>query len=301
MKATLVVLLMLPLFATTALGQRVPFPPQTDRPLRIICIGAHPDDCDANMGGTAALYGQMGHQVRFVSITNGDAGHHEMGGGILGKRRRAESHEAARQLGIASYVVLDYHDGELLPTLEPRKDVIRQIREWRADVVFSLRPNDYHPDHRYAGQLVQDASYMVMVPNIVTDVEPLEHNPLFVYVADRFQRPVPFRPDIAVVIDDVIDTKVRGLAAHESQMFEWLPWISGVLDQVPEGEQARIEWLTQRWARRGVSDPLRERVAAWYDADRAARAQHVEAFEITEYGHQPSQEDLRRLFPMLGR
>jgi len=159
--------------------------------LRIIAFGAHPDDCDIRFGGTAAKLARAGYAVKFVSVTNGDAGHHEMGGGVLGKRRRAEAQESARRLGIAAYDVLDNHDGELMPTLEVRRQIIREIREWKADVVLGPRPNDYHPDHRYTGVLMQDAAYMVVVPNIVSDVPALRKNPVFLYYEDRFQKRPP--------------------------------------------------------------------------------------------------------------
>ena len=140
--------------------------PAADAPLRIIVFGAHPDDCDGDAGGTAILWAQKGHAVKFVSLTNGDAGHQSEGGGALARRRRAEAQEAGRRFGIAEYEVLDNHDGELEPTLAVRQQVIRRIRQWRADVVIAPRPNDYHPDHRYTGVVVQDSAYMVMVPNV---------------------------------------------------------------------------------------------------------------------------------------
>src|SRR3984893_16875908 len=140
--------------------------------IRVIAFGAHPDDCDIRAAGTAALFAKMGHAVRFVSVTNGDAGHQTMKAAELAKRRLGEAKESARRLGI-DYQVLDNHDGELLPTLEVRKQVSRQIRQWNADIVLAPRPNDYHPDHRYTGVLVQDAAYMVVVPNVTPDVPPL--------------------------------------------------------------------------------------------------------------------------------
>src|SRR4051812_39934209 len=132
---------------------------------RVIMFGAHPDDCDERSGGTAALFAQMGYAVKFVSVTNGDAGHQTLKGQELAKRRCAETQEAAKRLGI-SYDVLDNHDGLLMPTVEVRLEIIKKIREWKADIVMAPRPNDYHPDHRYTGVLVQDAAYMVAVPNI---------------------------------------------------------------------------------------------------------------------------------------
>ena len=149
-----------------------------DGKLRVIAFGAHPDDCDIRAGGTAAQFAALGHAVKFVSVTNGDAGHQTEGGGALAMRRRAEAMESARRLGV-TYEVLDNHDGELLPTVEVRGQIIRRIREWRADIVLAPRPNDYHPDHRYTGVLVQDAAYMVVVPNICPDTPALRKNPAF--------------------------------------------------------------------------------------------------------------------------
>ncbi|HYG40332.1 MAG TPA: PIG-L family deacetylase, partial [Cytophagales bacterium] len=191
--------------------------------IRVIVFGAHPDDCDNDAGGLAALYSSMGHKVKFVSLTNGDKGHQEKGGGELAVIRLNEAKEAGRRLGI-EYEVLDNHDGELMPTLENRMDVIRLIREWNADIVIAPRTNDYHPDHRYTGVLVQDAAYMVIVPNVLPHTPPLKKNPLFLYGADHFQRPNPFRPDIAIDISQVYDQKLSAIAAHSSQFFEWLPW-----------------------------------------------------------------------------
>ena len=130
-----------------------------DGKLRVIAFGAHPDDCDIRAGGTAAKFHALGYAVKFVSVTNGDAGHQSEGGGALAKRRRAEAEESGRRLGI-TYEVLDNHDGELLPTINVREQIIRQIRQWKADIVLAPRPNDYHPDHRYTGVLVEDAAYM---------------------------------------------------------------------------------------------------------------------------------------------
>ena len=194
--------------------------------LRVIAFGAHPDDCDMRAGGVAARYAAAGHKVKFVAVTNGDAGHQSQGGGALASRRRAEAQEAGRRIGV-EYEVLDNHDGELLPSLDVRHQVIRRIRQWNADIVLGPRPNDYHPDHRYTGVLVQDAAYMVVVPNVCPDTPPLRKNPAFLYFSDRFQRPQPFRPDIVVSIDDVVEKKLHMLDAHVSQYYEWLPWVDG--------------------------------------------------------------------------
>jgi LmbE family N-acetylglucosaminyl deacetylase len=270
-----------------------------DNKIRIIMIGAHPDDCDEDGGGTAALFARMGYAVKFVSVTNGDAGHQTLKGKELAKRRFAEAQESGKRLGV-TYDVLDNHDGLLMPSLEVRLQIIRKIREWNADLVIAPRPNDYHPDHRYTGVLVQDAAYMVSVPNIAPDVPALKKNPVFLYYQDHFQRPNPFRPDIAVDITSVYDKKVSGLDAHESQMYEWLPWIGHYLDQVPKDKNERIQWLAKQ--RAGTITPeIKTSLEKWYGKDKAAQVKYAEAFEICEYGTQPNDEEIKRLFPMLGK
>ena len=262
-------------------------------------IGAHPDDCDEDGGGTAALFAQMGYAVKFVSVTNGDAGHQTLKGKELAKRRFAEAQEAGKRLGV-TYDVLDNHDGLLMPSLEVRLEIIRKIREWNADVVIAPRPNDYHPDHRYTGVLVQDAAYMVSVPNIAPDVPALKKNPVFLYYQDHFQRPNPFRPDIVVDITSAYDKKVAGLDAHVSQMYEWLPWIGHYLDQVPKEKNERIQWLAKQ--RAGTITPeMKTALEKWYGKDKAAQVKYAEAFEICEYGTQPNDEQIKNLFPMLGK
>jgi len=270
-----------------------------DRPLQIIMIGAHPDDCDIKSGGTAALFVAMGHHVKFVSVTNGDAGHQSEGGGMLAKRRIAETKEVAKRLGV-SYDVLDNHDGELLPTLEIRLQIIRKIREWKADVVIAPRSNDYHPDHRYTGVLVQDAAFMVGVPNIAPDTPPLRKNPVFLYFQDNFKKPNPFQADIAVDITSVIAKKLDGLDAHQSQFFEWLPWIGNYESEVPKDKAKQREYLLSKRVTK-VNAEVKKALEKWYGKEKAEQINYAEAFEICEYGSIPTEADIRRLFPMLGK
>lgn len=263
--------------------------------MNIIAFGAHPDDCDQDVGGTAAMWAALGHRVRLVSVTNGDAGHHVEGGSALAARRTKEAREAGRRIGV-DYIVLDNHDGRLLPTIDVREQIIRQIREWQADLVIGPRPNDYHPDHRYTGRLVQDAAYLVLVPNIAPDTPALKKNPVFLYFQDRFQDPQPFRPDVAVVVDDVIDKKIAMIDAHVSQVYEWLPWLDGVLDQVPADPAERTRWLLDTWAP-PPTPAVRAALVKWYGPARGHAARHAEAFQICEYGTLPDETTLRRLFP----
>jgi LmbE family N-acetylglucosaminyl deacetylase len=270
-----------------------------DKPLQIIMIGAHPDDCDIKSGGTAALFVAMGHNVKFLSVTNGDAGHMSEGGGMLAQRRLLETKEVSKRLGV-TYEVLDNHDGELLPTLAIRLEIIKRIRDWNADVVIAPRSNDYHPDHRYTGILVQDAAFMVGVPNIAPDTPPLIKNPVFLYFQDNFKKPNPFQADIAIDISSVIDKKVYSLDAHQSQFYEWLPWIGQYPDKVPKGQAERLEWL-KKLRGNGISPSVKASLEKWYGKSKAENVSFAESFEICEYGSQPNEEDIKRLFPMLGR
>ena len=269
------------------------------RKLNIVVIGAHPDDDEITSGGTAIKFAKLGHNVLFVSMTNGDAGHYAMGGGVLAKVRTAEAKEAAKRYGVTSKV-LDNHDEELMNSLKLRHDLIRIIREWNADVVIGHRPWDYHPDHRTAGTIVQDCSVLVIVPNVVPDVPPLKVNPVFLYTQDNFKKPIPFHPDIAVDISDVYSQKIYGLMAHKSQVFEWLPWIDGKLDQVPKDENKRIEYVTNM-RKRPITPEIRAALVKWYGQEKADKATDAEAFEINEYGRIPTDDEIRELFPMLGK
>jgi LmbE family N-acetylglucosaminyl deacetylase len=264
--------------------------------VRILCIGAHPDDCEYRFSGAAAKFAALKHEVKFLSMTCGDAGHHVHSGAALAEIRRGEAERARRRLGIAASEVLPNHDGELVPSLEARREVVRQIRAWRADIVITHRPWDYHPDHRYTSQIVQDAAYLVVVPNICPEVERLPQNPVFLYLEDDFQLPVPFAPDIALDIDDVWEVKIASLDAHVSQFYEWLPWVDGTLDDVPVEAAARREWLS---GRRSVlpSACVRGALERRYGATKAREIHHAEAFQICEYGRRPSRNELDEMFP----
>lgn len=276
-------------------------PIPADGKLRIIAFGAHPDDCELKAGGVAAKWAALGHKVKFVSVTNGDIGHWGMAGGPLAQRRTAEVKETARILGIEAEV-LDLHDGELLPTLENRKLITKLIREWRADLVLSHRPNDYHPDHRNVGVLVQDAAYMVTVPHFCPDVPYLANNPVFCFYEDRFQKPNPFSPDVIVDIGDVIEKKLAAVEALHSQFFEG--GANGGPHLVPDPANAaaiaaRKKEVREAFERRFVTTAQihRLRIPPWYGADRAREMKYAEAFEVCEYGRRPTGDELRKLFP----
>jgi LmbE family N-acetylglucosaminyl deacetylase len=291
-------------FAQKQESDKVDSTPSDDGKLRIIVFGAHPDDCEQKAGGVAAMWAAQGHHVKFVSTTNGDIGHAEMAGGQLAKRRTAEVKEAAKILGIDQSDVLDIHDGELMPTLENRRKIVRLIRDFKADIVMSHRPNDYHPDHRYTGVLIQDAAFMVTVKFFCNDVPQLPKNPVFLYLADNFQKPNPFAPDIVVGIDDVFDQKFDAIWKLESQI-ESL-WATGNFENVvpvptePAARKQRQEQVRRRLARRdqAVAQKYRDKLRELYGKDKAENIRCAEAFEICEYGRRPTHDELKKLFPL---
>ncbi len=276
-----------------------PAPPTGDGKLRILCFGAHPDDCELKAAGVALLWAAKGHHVKFVSVTNGDIGHWRDAGGPLARRRKAEVEQAARILGITTEV-LDIHDGELLPTLENRRTITRLIREWKADVVMSHRPNDYHPDHRYTGVLVQDSAFMVAVPHFCPDVPPLNSNPVFLFYPDPFQKPNPFQPDVVVSIDSVIEKKLDALDMLESQFYEGGALGSAELiptDPKKQAERRRQVRASHAGRSQAIAQRYRTNLAEWYGKDKAGKVQYAEAFEICEYGRRPEKKELALLFP----
>jgi LmbE family N-acetylglucosaminyl deacetylase len=274
-----------------------PAPPPNDGKLRIIVFGAHPDDAEYRGAGVAMKWAKQGHHVKFVSATNGDIGHWEMAGGPLALRRKQEVEGVAKRFGVTTEV-LDIHDGEIMPTLENRRTFTRLIREWNADIVIANRPNDYHPDHRYTSILVQDSAYMVGVPFFTPSVPPLKRNPVFLYAYDHFQRPNPFRADVAVGIDEVIEPMLDGLLLMKSQIQEG--GADGNARLYPSdaaGRQKRDEDVRRSLARRYAADRYRDTLVKFYGPERAKGIKYAQAFELCEYGRQPSQEEMKQLFP----
>jgi len=282
----------------TVLAQAATPQAPADGKLRIIVFGAHPDDPEYRAAGVAMKWAKLGHHVKLVATTNGDIGHWESAGGPLALRRKKEVAEVARRLGVVNEV-LDNHDGELEPTLENRRAVTRLIKQWNADIVITNRPNDYHPDHRYTSILVQDSAYMVTVPFITPDVPPLKKNPVFLYSSDRFQKPNPFKPDIAISIDDVIDPTLDALLVMESQIHEGgANGYPGIYPTDPAGHQKRRDEVRANLARRYASEADRYRdLLLKFEGEKGRTAKYAQAYEICEYGRQPSQSELKQMFP----
>jgi N-acetylglucosamine malate deacetylase 1 len=268
--------------------------------LRLLVIGAHPDDAEYKAGGLAALYRRDGHGVRFVSLTNGEAGHHEVWGPSLVARRTAEAKAAAEVVGLETEV-WDNPDGRLVVTLERREAVIRLIRSYRPDLVLTHRPNDYHPDHRAASLLVQDAAYLLTVPAVCPDAPHLPQDPVIAYLSDDFTRPYPFAPTVVVDVGPVWEQKVAMLHAHASQFYEWLPANMRRWADVPAGDEERRAWLSERIDELSgtLADRFRDRIVSTYGDAEGRTLRRVEAFEGCEYGSPLDEGAIARLFPFL--
>lgn len=265
---------------------------------RLLILGAHPDDAEYHAGGLASIYRELDYPVRMVSMTNGQAGHFERPPHELAALRREEAAAAGRTIG-AEYVTWDIPDGELVADLAARERVIREIRRFRPDLVLTHRPNDYHPDHRAAGQLVQDATYLVTVPNVLRDTPALARDPVVAYMPDLFTRPLPLAADIVLDVTDRADVIVRMLACHRTQVFEWLPYQDGVLDQVPADDQQKLAWLAG-WHRQHMlprAERFRAELIAAYGEDRGRRIELCEVFELSEHAAAADLARRQRLFP----
>ena len=270
----------------------------SDKQKRFLIFGAHPDDPDLLFGGTGYQLARAGHAVKFVSMTNGNSGHFSMDRDSLAVRRAGEAAASSKILGISEYEIFPLDDGELEPTVENRKRVIRCIRNFRPDVVISHRTCDYHPDHRAAGQLVLDAAYLLSVPLTCPETPVPETIPVFAYSFDRFTRPAPIRPDAAVEMDSVREVKSRALACHRSQFFEWLPYGDGM--ELPDFDA--MDWPARfahldRWLQRfEFAAELGRATLRQVYGPRGNAVRAAEVFEQSDYSRQLPQEQFARFF-----
>lgn len=273
--------------------------------MRVLMIGAHQDDCEFRCAGLASKLVKKGHTVRFLSMCDGSGGHHILTPEETTATRAKESAAVAKLLGIV-YDVWDVTDCNLVADLPTRKRLIRYIRRFNPDIIIAHRTNDYHADHRASAQLVQDASYLLTVPHECPDVPAMRFMPVVMYNEDKFQNP-PFRANLLIDIDSEIDTKLQCAALNVCQVYEWLPYTHG--ETVPEGEEARFEWLKGMHitadttdeevlaAKRGymvrfarTAAKFRNELIAQFGQERGAKIRFAEAFEVSEYGEKLKEE-----------
>jgi LmbE family N-acetylglucosaminyl deacetylase len=267
----------------------------------ILFIGAHPDDDDLSSGGLAALCRQRGDEVLFLSVTNGDKGHfapeYIADPAALARRRMAEGQAAVDVIG-ARFATLGARDGEVYVTPEFTEKMVRLIRGFGTpgqgpDLVLLNRPNDYHRDHRYSAWLALDATYMLTVPLMCPDTRHLDRMPVFAYWFDRFTEGGSFRPDVVLPIDAVMEEKIEMALAHESQLFEWLPFNAGTTSSVPADAAGRRDYVARRVRERAQ----RVKEGCYPAGQTPSDFQYAEAFQISEYGRRPNPEELSDLFP----
>ena len=178
-----------------------------------------------------------------------------------------------------------------------RRRVIRIIRKFAPDVVLGPRLCDYHADHRAAGQLVQDAAYLAMVPQYCADTPIPAENPVFGCVWDSFTDPRPFRTDAAVAIDEVMEEKCRLLDCQVSQFYEWLAWEHKVtidLNTITWAEKRA--YLEKYWGaryERAANDARQVLIETYGEAGKSVR--YAECFELSPYGRKVTVEEFRKL------
>lgn len=269
-----------------------------NKKLRILVIGAHPDDCELGTGGIAIKYCRSGHTVKYVYATNGDAGHHDLGGAKLAQIRAEEVKKSCAVAGI-QYEILENHDAYLEVNIKLRERFIQIIRDFKPDVIITHRLNDYHPDHRNTSMLVQDSSYLITVPNVCPLTPILNSQPVILYMHDHFKKPYEFTADIVVGIDDAVEDKVEMLNCHKSQFYEWLPWNRGEIALVPEDADERKEWLFKNEAKRNerVANSYRDKLLERYGHEEGLKIKYSEAFEISEYGRALDKSEISQIFP----
>ncbi len=282
--------------------------------MKFLMIGAHQDDNEFRCGGITPKLKALGHDVRFLSLCNGSGGHHIMTPEETVARRAGESAQVAELLGIQYDVWTDMNDCSLEPTLENRRRLIRYIRNYNPDVIITHRANDYHADHRAAGILVQDASYMLIVPHECPDTPAMTDTPLILYYEDRFTNP-DFELALIVPTDDVHDIKLKIADINVSQVYEWLPYTNH--EEVPEGKEERFEWLKGidltedttdeevMAARRGyavrnakTAARFRKELIEIYGEEKGRKIKTAEAFAHCPYGA-PLSDEIKELFKNL--
>jgi N-acetylglucosamine malate deacetylase 1 len=270
----------------------------TTRPLRIVALGAHPDDAELRFAGTATMFAAKGAKVELIALTNGDVGHFAQAGGPLAQRRKAEVEACHKILGVDTEV-FDIHDGELMPDLPTRRMLGNAIRAYQADIVLSHRPYDYHPDHRAVGELANDTAVVVAAPFFAPYTPPTPRNPVYLYYYDPFTHPYPFDPVLAVGIDSVAQKKWDCISALPSQFGDADSWQARYRPNIPTDDAGRkaalLEIVKQQNA--DVATKYRDLLVKLYGDQKGRAFKYAEAFELNQYGTAATADDLKKVFP----
>jgi len=199
-----------------------------DSPQNILVILAHPDDPEFFCGGTLAKWALEGHTITYLLLTHGDKGFHDttpadMTSENLIKLRKVEQEKAASVIGAKTVHIMDNADGYLFPDLNLRRDVVREIRRHKPDILVTCDPQTLfaayginHPDHRAAGQVVLDAVFpaagnKVFFPELLDEgFEP--HMPKEVWCSLTLQ------PNTTVDVTATWDIKLNAIIEHKTQV-----------------------------------------------------------------------------------
>jgi LmbE family N-acetylglucosaminyl deacetylase len=187
--------------------------------MRVLAVGAHPDDLETLCGGTLARFVREGHEVVMCHVTNGDKGSYEDTSEEIARIRTSEAERASEICG-ARHMTLGLSDGEVLAA-DPaqRKLFVDLVRDARPDLIITHSPNDYHTDHNETSKLVFDSSFLATVPLIVTD-KPSHDKVTPIYYMETLSG-LGFVPTEFVDVTDVIAVKEAMLSAHQSQI-SWI-------------------------------------------------------------------------------
>lgn len=187
--------------------------------MRILAVGAHPDDLEILCAGTLAKYTDRGDQVFMAISTNGEVGSPTLPKEEIAQIREKEARASAGVIG-AELHWLGYPDEFLYDNEEVRLRYIDLVRETRPDIVITHDPlHDYHPDHLTTGRILWNIRVMTTVPNIKTKHQPCSKIPAL-YFMDTIAG-INFSPEEYVDITPTIEKKKKMLASHESQA-AWL-------------------------------------------------------------------------------
>ncbi|HEV2517172.1 MAG TPA: PIG-L deacetylase family protein [Devosia sp.] len=258
-------------------------------PLKVLVVKAHPDEAEMYAGGTTRRLADRGVAVKYLSLTNGDAGHYKMEREPLKRRRAREAYAAARHLGVVDYEILDIHDGELMPDLAVRTAVISSIRRWQADIVITFHDDcPGHLDNRAAGRAVRDASDFCTNGNICPEVPPLAQAPICLKMIDYGALNV-HKHDIVIDVGTSIEAKLRACAAHATQFFEFTPHERGVISEAPQTGDwpAERAFILKYWPEFMYSLPAM-----------SGGFEFAESFELADYGRRTSAEEVLKLFAL---
>ena len=274
---------------------------RTPGPQRVMVIGAHPDDADIQCGCTAAKLIAKGARVKFVAVCNGNIGHHKLSRKETAAVRRQETLNAAKVWGLDSYDIYGYEDAGVPYDIPTREMIARRIQEFEPDIIITHRDCDYHVDHRTVGMHVKDCGYMLGCPHWIGGSKALRRRPLILLMNDFFTVPRKLRPDIVVNCDPYIEKWCDALSCQVSQFYEWLAWDKGIEDEVAAiGDRSmniagRNAYLKKYWAASKEKNAVRF-ADAWREQYPGRPVpKMLEAYEISEYGRPPIEEDFELL------